>query len=145
LVLSVFPQDCIVVVALAGTSGISIGSNVSAKRQYQYKPFQEYYQLRSGSEPDKATVEPLKKRELKTGHTEGSHSPFGLIWQIASATGWSVHHILWKIPYSTLMLMMNDAPHYVSADDLKKQNKKIGKKVKGQSALDFFQTKLANE
>jgi len=43
---------------------------------------------------------------------EGSHSPFGMIWQIASATGWSVHYILWKVPYPTLLLMMQDAPHW---------------------------------
>jgi hypothetical protein len=72
---------------------------------------------------------------------EGSHSPFGFIWQIATHTGWSVRHILWKIPYPTLLMMMNDAPHYVNADELKRQ-KNNRKKTKGQNALNFFQTKL---
>jgi hypothetical protein len=78
---------------------------------------------------------------------EGSHSPFGFIYQIASATGWSIHHILWKIPYPTLLLMMSDAPHYVSADEMKKENTPGKGKVqkKGQNALDFFQTKLSNK
>jgi len=48
---------------------------------------------------------------------EGSHSPFGMIWQIASATGWTVHYILWKVPYTTLLLMMQDAPHWVDDED----------------------------
>lgn len=59
-----------------------------------------------------------KKRESK-GHMEGSHSPFGMIWQIASATGWTVHYILWKVPYTTLLLMMQDAPHWVDEEDKK--------------------------
>jgi hypothetical protein len=77
---------------------------------------------------------------------EGSHSPFGFIWQIASQTGWSVHHILWKVPYPTLLLMMNDAPHYVGAEELKKRSRRTlrenKQQAKGQGALDFFQTKL---
>lgn len=44
---------------------------------------------------------------------EGSHSPFGLIYQIAKDTGWSVEYIL-GLPYVTLVLMMADAPRYVS-------------------------------
>ena len=44
---------------------------------------------------------------------EGSHSPFGFIWQIAAATGWSIHYILWKVPYPTLLMMLSDAPRWV--------------------------------
>jgi hypothetical protein len=33
----------------------------------------------------------------------------------------------------------------VSADEAKKQKRKPGGKIKGKSALEFFQTKLANE
>lgn len=47
------------------------------------------------------------------GHVEGSHSPFGLIYQIAKDTGWSIEYIK-KIPYSTLVMMLSDAPRYVS-------------------------------
>ena len=72
---------------------------------------------------------------------EGSHSPFGFIWQIASETGWSHHRILWKIPYPTLLLMLNDAPHYVN-EEKKSKTKNVQRKEKGQSALDFFQTRL---
>ncbi|MDR0836422.1 MAG: hypothetical protein LBN11_07595 [Tannerella sp.] len=79
---------------------------------------------------------------------EGSHSPLGFIWQIASQTGWSVRHILWEVPYAVLLMMMNDAPHYITADELKRQKRKMvtaGKPVKKQSALEFFQTRLNNE
>ncbi len=75
---------------------------------------------------------------------EGSHSPFGFIWQIASETGWSHHRILWKIPYPVLLLMLSDAPRYVTGDKQKKRpgNNKV--KTKGQNALDFFQTRLSD-
>ena len=73
---------------------------------------------------------------------EGSHSPFGLIWQIASQTGWSLRHILWRVPYSTLLMMMSDAPHYVSAEDQKKKDIKE-KKQKMKKSLELFQTRLA--
>lgn len=46
---------------------------------------------------------------------EGSHSPFGFIWQIASATGWSVDYILHGVNYQTLIMMIADAPRYVDA------------------------------
>jgi len=51
----------------------------------------------------------LKEGELKF---EGSHSPFGFVWQIASETGWSVDYILWKVPVQALLMMTADAPHY---------------------------------
>lgn len=40
----------------------------------------------------------------------GSHSPFGIVWQIATATGWSVRYILWGVNYQTLRMMLADAP-----------------------------------
>lgn len=45
---------------------------------------------------------------------EGSHSPFGLIYQIAKDTGWSVEYIL-RLPYPLLVMMLSDAPRYVGA------------------------------
>lgn len=76
---------------------------------------------------------------------EGSHSPFGFIWQIASATGWTTHRIMWGIPYVTLLLMMQDAPRYMSGDEKKKKRqnpKEKQRRTKGQSAIEFFQTQL---
>ena len=35
------------------------------------------------------------------------------MWQIANATGWSVHCILWRISWQMLLLMLADAPRYV--------------------------------
>jgi len=75
---------------------------------------------------------------------EGSHSPFGFVWQIASQTGWSVHYILWKVPYSTLLLMMADAPRYVSAEELKRQKTRDMRQKTKQGVLGFFQTRLNN-
>lgn len=60
---------------------------------------------------------------------EGSHSLFGFIWQIAAATGWSVHYILWKLPYPTLLLMLSDAPRWVKGG---RKNKRAG--VPGRNA-----------
>jgi hypothetical protein len=75
---------------------------------------------------------------------EGSHSPFGFIWQIATQTGWSVYRILWQTPYPTLLLMMSDAPHYVSEEEQKQKNAKISKQ-KMKKSLEFFQTRLSNK
>ncbi|MCC8143840.1 MAG: hypothetical protein LUD02_02625 [Tannerellaceae bacterium] len=44
---------------------------------------------------------------------EGSHSHFGLIYQIAKDTGWSVEYIM-GLPYAMLVTMLADAPRYIS-------------------------------
>lgn len=75
---------------------------------------------------------------------EGPHSPFGLIWQVASATGWTVRHILWHIPYPMLLLMAADAPRYVDAEEAKRRISQPRRK-NGKKPLAFFQTKLQEE
>jgi len=64
------------------------------------------------------------------------------VWQIASATGWSVDYILHGVNYQTLIMMLSDAPRY-------KRAKSVGK-VNGESAEDeakeiigFYQSKLS--
>lgn len=88
-----------------------------------------------------AETEPNAKGELKS-HYEGSHSPFGLIWQIASATGWSVDYILWGINYQTLVMMLADAPRFVNHQHDKKvmQQKIDGQKNNPKSVIGFFQS-----
>jgi hypothetical protein len=136
------------VAPLAGTSGVSFGGGIPVDGQRGHTPFQRYYQTGGDGQSDEAAFEPLTKREL-TGRMEASHSPFGFIWQIASQTGWSVHRILWQIPYPALLMMICDAPRHVSADELKRRKRKQGKPVsskkEGMGALDFFQTRLNNE
>jgi hypothetical protein len=66
---------------------------------------------------------------------EGSHSPFGFVWQVATQTGWSVHRIMWRTPYAMLLMMMSDAPHYLTADELKKRQA-------NSNGLGIFQTLL---
>ena len=83
-----------------------------------------------------------KKGELKSRY-EGSHSPFGFVWQIASATGWSVDYILNKVNYQTLIMMLSDAPRYVRdksgssgpADERSAEDEADG-------IVGFFQSKL---
>lgn len=77
-----------------------------------HEGFYAYYQLGGAGEPDDPETEPKKDGELRTRY-EGSHSPFGFVWQIASATGWSVDYILDGVNYQTLILMLSDAPRYV--------------------------------
>ena len=103
-----------------------------------YEPFYDYYQISRKDESDAGETEPGKEGELKS-RWEGSHSPFGFIWSIAAATGWSVDYILHGVNYQTLMLMIADAPRYVEAQ----------RKADGQSAEDeasdivgFFQSQL---
>lgn len=71
---------------------------------------------------------------------EGPHSLFGIIWQVATATGWTVEYIMRRVPYNLLMLMLQDAPRYISGKQAKKQGA-----AKGKQALDFFQTTLKKE
>lgn len=100
----------------------------------QHPGFYRYYRLGRNNQSVSARREPKKsdKRELRAVQ-EGSHSPFGIIWQIASATGWSVHYILWRVNFQTLTLMLADAPHYELSDD---------KQAGGMTTEQIFQSKL---
>ena len=88
-----------------------------------YGPFYTYYQIGGAYEPSEAETEPDGEGEL-TSRYRGSHSPFGFIWQVADATGWSVDYILNKVNYQTLIMMLSDAPRYVGT-------KKRGERKKG--------------
>jgi hypothetical protein len=93
-------------------------------------------------QPAATKIEPRKKGELK-GHFESSHSPFGFIWQIADATGWTVDYILWGVNYQTLLMMLADAPRYIDgeqAGEFSKDNKTSSKQPK--TVIGFFQSKL---
>lgn len=65
------------------------------------------------------------------------------MWQIASATGWSVDYILNKVNYQTLIMMLSDAPQYVRdksgssgpADERSAEDEADG-------IVGFFQSKL---
>ena len=91
-----------------------------------------------------ARANPMTPR-LSQARKGSSHSPFGFVWQIASATGWSVDYILDGVNYQTLIMMLNDAPRYVR----KKQGGGNGAPRPEHSAEDeandivgFFQSKL---
>lgn len=74
--------------------------------------FYECYQVGGPGEPDETETEPKKEGELRIVF-EGSHSPFGFIWSVASATGWTVEYIMRGVNYQTLVMMLHDAPKYV--------------------------------
>ena len=80
----------------------------------------------------------MKEGELKS-RWEGSHSPFGFIWSIASATGWSVDYILHGVNYQTLMLMIADAPRYV---DVKTKQENQSAEDEASDIVGFFQSQL---
>lgn len=70
--------------------------------------FYDYYQINRNHQLDGAKSEPKKgKKELKD---YGPHSLFGIVWHIATETGWSNHYIMWQLPFDTIMRMMHDAP-----------------------------------
>lgn len=76
--------------------------------------FLQLYQVDIGSEDNETEDTDLSHNEKGVkGHFESSHSPFGLIYQIAKDTGWSLEYIR-KIPYATLIMMLSDAPRYIS-------------------------------
>ena len=105
------------------------------------KGFRNYYQIVGGIEPDESDdTEPKGKGELRTQY-ESSHSLFGMVWQISSATGWSVDYILWHVNYPTLLMMMADAPRYIKVKNEPQKPKKSGKRTSSE-ILEFFQTKL---
>lgn len=74
----------------------------------------QLYQVDVGSEDNETEGDNLSQdgKGVK-GQVEGSHSPFGLIYQIAKDTGWSMKYIR-TLPYTTLVMMLSDAPRYVS-------------------------------
>lgn len=63
-----------------------------------------------------------------------------MIWQIASATGWTVHYILWRINYQTLQMMLSDAPRY----EQRKAGEPPARKSKGMGTTALFQSLLKN-
>lgn len=89
----------------------------SDTEQHIYHVFRDYYRIGSSPEQDAALSEPERERkrneELKKGHTEPSHSLFGVIGQIATETGWSLDYILDKVNVVTLQMILADMPHWV--------------------------------
>lgn len=76
--------------------------------------FFKLYQIHVGHADNDAEDNGLSQDEKGVkGRMEGSHSPFGLIYQIAKDTGWRVQEIL-DLPYATLVMMLSDAPRYVT-------------------------------
>lgn len=96
-----------------GGAAYHCGSGGEVRKPDGDGPFYRYYQISGTDESDEAEAEPRSGGELKS-RWEGSHSPFGFIWQVADATGWSVDYILNKVNYQTLIMMLSDAPRYRS-------------------------------
>ena len=119
--------------------GVPKGSLQSVCAADGHTVFYTYYQISRDDESDEAETEPKKEGELKS-RWEGSHSPFGFVWQIASATGWSVDYILNGVNFQTLIMMLSDAPRYV--DD--KQAKGDTQSPEGEASeiVAFFQSNL---
>lgn len=105
-----------------------------------YRVFSTYYQCSGADESDEAETEPQQEGELKS-RWRSSHSPFGFIWQIADATGWSVDYILNGVNYQTLMMMLKDAPRYV--DHRKNHdNDNRSAEEEAEDVVGFFQSRL---
>lgn len=101
--------------------------------------FYTYYQISRDSESDEAASEPRKEGELKS-RWEGSHSPFGFVWQIASATGWNVDYILNGVNFQTLIMMLSDAPRYI--EDKQAKEDKQSPEGEASEIVAFFQSNL---
>ena len=116
-------------------AGIPCGSRQAFREPDGHGPFYTYYQISRDDESDEAETEPEEGRELKSRY-EGSHSPFGFVWQIADATGWSVDYILNGVNYQTLIMMLSDAPRYVR-EKTEKSAEEEAREIAG-----FYQSKL---
>ena len=112
------------------------GGDAELRAAFRYRPFYEYYQISRADESDEAETEPKKDGELKTVY-EPSHSPFGFVWQVASATGWSVDYILEGMNYQTLIMMLADAPRYV-----RKKKEEKSAEDEANEIIGFFQSNL---
>lgn len=67
------------------------------------------------------------------------------MWQVASATGWSVDYILDGVNWQTLLLMLSDAPRYVRQKGGSGNNDSNTGRSADDEANDivgFFQSKL---
>lgn len=120
-------------------AGVSDGSGRDICCAAGYRPFYAYYQLGGKDESDEAETEPRKEGELRTEY-ESFHSPFGFVWQIAAATGWSVDYILNGVNYQTLILMMSDAPRYVRKR--KGRDKNQSEKEEAEDIVGFYRSQL---
>lgn len=60
------------------------------------------------------------------------------MWQIASATGWSVDYILNGVNYQTLIMMLSDAPRYVKEQ---RGSQRTAEEEAG-SIVGYFQSRL---
>ena len=119
--------------------GVPEGRLLPVRAADGHAVFYSYYQISRDDEPDEAETEPRKEGELKS-RWEGSHSPFGFVWQIASATGWSVDYILNGVNYQTLIMMLSDAPRYVGSKT-KEDDNRTAEEEAG-DIVGFFQSKL---
>lgn len=100
----------------AGTHGsASVGrAQRAAGDLFRGSGFYEYYQVSQADEDNGGEeLEPIEGGVK--GHVEGLHSPFGLIWQVATQTGWPLKKIL-DTNYQCLVMMAADAPRYVMGD-----------------------------
>jgi hypothetical protein len=118
--------------------GVPEGSLQPVRIADGHAVFYTYYQISRDDESNEAETEPTKEGELKS-HWEGSHSPFGFIWQIASATGWSVEYILKGVNYQTLIMMLSDAPRYI---DSKENKTEKTEEEEAEDIVGFFQSNL---
>ncbi len=107
---------------------------------YGHGPFFTYYQIGRADESDEAETEPGRDRELKSRY-EGSHSPFGFVWQIADATGWAVRYILYGVSYQMLIMMLSDAPRYVGGKK-SKTNTNTTAEDEAAEVANFFRSNL---
>lgn len=77
------------------------------------------------------------------------------MWQVASATGWSVDYILHGVNYQTLVMMLSDAPRYrrvrkgdkvrgghVEADSAPQPINADEASAEAEEILGFFQSQL---
>ena len=119
--------------------GVPEGSLQPVRTADGHAVFYTYYQISRDDESDEAETEPRKEGELKS-RWDGSHSPFGFIWQIASATGWSVDYILNGVNFQTLIMMLSDAPRYVDSKEQKKADQT--EEEEAEDIVGFFQSNL---
>ena len=122
----------------AGADGAAVppGRRPAVRPPVGHQGFFSYYRLGGADEPNAPEDEPRKEGEL-TRAWEPSHSPFGFVWQIANATGWSVKYILEGVNFQTLIMMLADAPRYI-----RKKKEEKSAEDEANEIVGFFQSNL---
>lgn len=76
--------------------------------------FYDYYQIPARGKCAGGESESGEPGESTDGRVTGLNSPWGMIWNIVTQSGWTYHNVLWGVSWVNLRMMLADAAQYES-------------------------------